>query len=180
MRFERSRQMRGREQRFVLVPEHVEVGEIGQRVGAALAAFTSPAATKRRTTWATSIDREVRDVQRLLDGADPLVHLFGALGRPSSHSDDRWTAVEDDHGRVIGRRARLGPRSADISRVATRSRLRTRSATPGAVGRSTFGANSASEYSDSDIPSIAARAFNRRCTSSGTFRIWSGFMHRTC
>src|SRR2546427_2374744 len=54
----------------------------------------------------------------------------------------------------------------------TRSRRSRRSRNSPSVGRSATSRISASRYSDSDIPAMAARALRLRCSESGTFLSW--------
>ena len=105
-----------------------------------------------------------------------------ALGKRSARTClekdlDDSRCVEDDHR--LSRSAAIA--AATDSCRSTLCRFRSRSRISSRVGRSSDLSISRNRYSEMDIPARAARDLSRRCSSSGTFRIWTiTAMQRVC
>jgi len=149
-----------------------EVGEIDEGFAAPSGGYLSTARESPDDLCHLDV-QEVRGAQHIVDREEALPALL-ADGGPEQHLHDSG-GVDDSHRESRSRRrASVG----DSERLGTlldeslwRSSLR--------VGRSATACIWIRRKSESDKPSVAARALRRRCRASGTFRIWIIFMLQT-
>jgi len=154
-----------RQQKIVRIPSQGKVRQVGERRGAA---FPVDVAVRGLATDRLSdLDVEqMRGVQRF-PGVEQ--SRFDRLGRRRAQQRlDHRRGVDDDHRRSRSRRTA----SAGATEGVTGRRCAKRARSSSSVGRSAVWRVSPSRRSDSDMPAIAARALSRRCSASGTWRIW--------
>ena len=92
---------------------------------------------------------------------------FGRLSRSEEHLEYRRRIDGDQR---VFRSARTASAGEGLGFTGARSARRTLSSATD--GRSAPRLTSAMRYSESDMPSRAARALSLRCSMSGTFRSW--------
>ena len=140
--------------------------------------------TPPRVTEITSPSVAAKDLHHLdveeVRSEEWIVRSQEALGASLSEGSTEKRFDERrgiNNGHFASRSARTAAEADSVER--TRFLDSSRCLSSPMVGRSATTCICARRYSESEVPSRAARALRRRWSSSGTFRIWIIFMWRT-